>query len=276
MGGILMPLLGDIAGQQGSVAPNQIPNITLWYNASANTTLVNNVSTNNFQSNPLTDGTQVTQWKDLSKVGQDANINNAVGGNGPLYKTGIQNGLSALLYASTSKSNLDINPIGAWAKLQSGFTIYTVIKITSLPASAVQVLCTDANLGHQWTGTYWQVGAGGGLATAQSLTVSTTSWTMHGMIFDGSFTDADQTTQNNGRLKYRYNKVGQALTFSANAGTQTSNTASVMYVGGNNRNTPKSYIDGYIGEVLMWTRALNTTEQGQIETYLNNKWGLGV
>lgn len=274
MGGIMMPYMGSMAQQGGIVAPNQIPNITLWYNASANQTLVNGVLTSNFQSNPLTDGTEVTKWKDLSGVGQDANVNGAGAAPGPLYKTSIQNTLSALLYASTAKSNLDINPIGSWAKLQSGFTIYTVLRVTSLPAANKQILVTDANLGHQWSGTYWQVGAGGGLATAQSTTISTSSWTMHGMLFDGSQTNANQTIQNNLRLQYRYNKAGQALTFSANPGTQTSNTASVMYVGGNNRNNPKSYMDGYIGEVLMWTRTLTPTETGQIETYLGDKWGI--
>ena len=256
----MMPYLGDM-GQQGYVAPNQIPNITLWYNASANQTSVNGVLTNDFQSNPLANGAEITKWKDLSGVGQDANIYGAGGGNGPTYQTGIQNGLSAAYYQSANKCNLDINPIGSWAKLQSGFTIYSVLKITSLPAANKQIVVTDANLGHQWSGTYWQVGAAGGLATAQSTTVSTSAWTMHGMIFDGSFTNANQTTQNNGRLKYRYNKTGQALTFSANPGTQTSNAATVMYIGGNNRNAPTSYMDGYIGEILIWTRALTTVEK---------------
>lgn len=273
MGGILMPYIG--LGGFNIVTPNQIPNITLWYNASANQTSVNNVLTNNFQSNPLADGTEVTKWKDLSGVGQDANVYNAGGGNGPLYKTNIQAGLSALLYASANKRNLDINPIGAWAKLKAGFTIYVALYATSLPASIKQIAVTDAGLGHQWTGTYWQVGAGGGLATAQSTTVSTTAWTMHGMIFDGSYVNAgNQADQNAGRLKYRYNGSGQALTFSANPGTQTSNTASVMYIGGNNRNAPLNYMDGYIGEVLMWTRALNSAEQQQIEVYLSDKWNI--
>lgn len=273
MSGIIMPYLG-FAGQQGYVAPSQIPNLTLWYNGSANQTSVSNVLTNNFQSNPLTDGTEVTKWKDLSAVGQDANVYGAAGGTGPTYKTGIQNGLSALLYASASKMNLDINPIGSWAKLQSGFTIYVVGKWTTLGAGNIQIAVTDANLGHQWTGAYWQVGAAGGLATAQSTTVSTTAWTQHGMIFNGSFTDANQATQNAGRLVYRYNKAQQTLTFSANPGTQTSNAASVFYVGGNNRNTPKTYMDGYIGELMIWTRTLTLVEITQVETYISTKWGI--
>lgn len=273
MGGILMPYMAA-AGQGGKTAPNQIPNLSLWYNASASQSTVNGVLTNNFQTNPLTDGTEVTKWKDLAATAGDANPYVAGGGSGPLYKTNIQNGLAALLYASASKNNLDINPIGSWAKLQSGFTIYVVGKWTTLGASNIQIAVTDANLGHQWTGAYWQVGSAGGLATAQSTTISTSAWTMHGMVFDGSYTNANQALQNAGRLVYRYNKAQQALTFSANPGTQTSNTATVMYFGGNNRNTPKSYMDGYIGEAMIWTRTLTPTEIAQVESYLSAKWNI--
>lgn len=270
----MMPYMGSMAQQGGIVDPNQIPSLSLWYNASANQTDVNGVLINNFQTNPLTDGTEVTKWKDLSGVGQDANIYNAGGGAGPTYKTSIQNTLSALLYNSASKNNLDINPIGSWAKLQSGFTIYIAGYWTTLGAGNIQIAVSDANLGHQWSGVYWQVGAGGGLATAQSTTINTGAWTMHGMIFDGSYTNANQALQNAGRMVYRYNKADQTLTFSANPGTQTSNTATVMYIGGNNRTTPKSYMDGYLGEVMIWTRTLNATEISQVEAYLSSKWGI--
>ena len=273
MAGIFMPYISAM-GQQGYVTPNQIPNLSLWYNASASSTTVNNVATNNFQG-AVVNGSSISKWVDLQAVGGDANVTGGAGKQ-PTYTIPIQNGLGSVTYNSANSNNLDINPIGSWAKLQSGFTIYSVLKITSLPAANKQIVVTDANLGHQWSGTYWQVGAAGGLATAQSTTVSTSAWTMHGMIFDGSFTNANQTTQNNGRLKYRYNKTGQALTFSANPGTQTSNAATVMYIGGNNRNAPTSYMDGYIGEILIWTRALTTVEISNVEYYLNQKWGLGL
>lgn len=275
MGGILLPVFGDLAGQQGTVVPSQIPNLNLWYNASADTTVFNGSAVANFQAT-LANGAEITKWKDVTSLGQDANVYNAGGGNGPTYQTSIQNSLSAAFYQSANKCNLDINPIGSWAKNQAGFTVYTALKVTSLPAgTAKQILVTDANLGHQWSGSYWQVGAAGGLATAQSTTVSTAAWTIHGMIFDGSYVNVgNQTDQNNGRLKYRYNKAAQALTFSSNPGTATSNAASVFYVGGNNRNNPKSYMDGYIGEVLMWTRALSMVEQTQVESYLSSKWNV--
>lgn len=274
MAGIMMPYIGGMAQQGAIVDPNTIPSLTIWYNASANQTLVNGTLIDNFQSNPLTDGTTVTKWKDVSGVGADANQYNAGGGGGPTYKTSIQNSLSALYYVSGSKNNLDINPIGSWAKLQSGFTIYVVGRWSTLGASNIQIAVTDANLGHQWSGAYWQVGAAGGLATAQSTSVSTSNWTMHGMVFNGSYTNANQALQNAGRLVYRYNKAQQTLTFSANPGSQTSNSATVMYIGGNNRNNPKSYMDGYIGEVMIWNRTLNATEISQVENYISNKWGI--
>lgn len=268
-----MPYLG-LAGQGGSTVITNIPNLTLWYNASANTTTYNGSEIANFQSNPLTDGTTVTKWKDVSGVGADANQYNAGGGGGPTYKTNIQNSLSALLYASANKNNLDINPIGSWAKLQAGFTIYVVGRWTTLGASNIQIAVTDANLGHQWSGAYWQVGAAGGLATAQSTSISTSNWTQHGMIFDGSLTNANVGVQNALRLIYRYNKAQQVLTYSSNVGTQTSNVATVMYIGGNNRTAPRTYMDGYLGEVLMWSRALSAGEIAQVESYISTKWGI--
>lgn len=43
---------------------------------------------------------------------------------------------------------------------------------------------------------------------------------------------------------------------------------------GNNRNNPKSYMDGYIGELMIWTRALSASEISLVETYVSSKWGI--
>ena len=273
MSGILMPLIG-VSGQESLKisGPGVLSNLSLWYNASSGQTLYNGVLTNNFQTNPVTDGTEITKWKDISGVGADANRYNQGAATGPTYKTNIQNGLSALLYSSANKNNLDINPIGTWEQNQTGFTIYVVGRWTTLGASAIQIAVTDDNVGHQWTGSYWKVGAAGGVATAQSTTINTNIWTIHGMIFNGSYTNADTALQNAGRLVYRYNRLPQTLTFSANVGTSTSNLSTVFYAGGNNRNTPKSYMDGYLGEILIWTRAITATEALQVETYIGDKW----
>lgn len=266
MVGIQMPMMGVIA-DASQPEPDDLPSITLWYNSSA--TQTNGV--NNFSSTP-SDGTEITAWNDLSNVGQDANVNNSAGGNGPTYETNTQNGLSALWYQSADLCNLDINPLVGWAKAQTAFTIYVAHRVTSF-SGAFPLVSTDTNGGFYYDGTYWQVGMAGGVSTAQSLSTDTANWHQFGVVFDGSKTDGDQTTQNNLRLKFRVDGVPQALTFTSNPGTALG-SPSVMYVGGNNRNVPKQYMNGYIGEVLMWNRALSISEQLGVETYLRNKWGL--
>lgn len=55
MGGIMLPYMGEMA-QMGYAAPNTLPNLNLWYNASASTTVVGGVAVNNFQAS-VTNGT---------------------------------------------------------------------------------------------------------------------------------------------------------------------------------------------------------------------------
>ena len=123
MAGILMPYLGAM-GQQGYVPPNKLPNLSLWYNGSANSTPVNNVSTNNFNVT-VGNGTSIGSWIDLQNVAGPSNVNGGTGKQ-PAYAIPIQNGLGAVLYASASSNNLDINP-AAWSQNLSGFTVYVEI-----------------------------------------------------------------------------------------------------------------------------------------------------
>jgi hypothetical protein len=46
-------------------------------------------------------------------------------------------------------------------------------------------------------------------------------------------------------------------------------------VGGGNA-LASTYMDGYIGEVLIWTRALTASEITSVEYYINQKWALGL
>ena len=51
------------------VNPNVLPNLSLWYNASASTTTVNGVVTNNFNVS-VVNGTNVSAWAYISGGGQ--------------------------------------------------------------------------------------------------------------------------------------------------------------------------------------------------------------
>lgn len=269
MSGITMPYISTM-GQQGYVTPNQIPNLSLWYNASSSSTTINNVSTNNFQG-AVVNGSSISSWIDLQNIAGPANTNGGTGKN-PSYAIPIQNGLGAVQYTAANSNNLDINPT-AWAQNLSGFTIYTVARPTSFPATIFPLVVTGGtNFGVWWNGTNWSVGQSTNNLGTVTLTNDTSKFHSYGMIFDGS------QTGNANRLKFRYNNASVALTYSGTIGA-TTGTINYWFFGGNNRNvgaTQGTFMSGYIGEVLIWTRALTALEQGQVEYYINNKWNLGL
>lgn len=269
MGGIMMPYMGDM-GQQGYVPPNSIPNLSLWYNASASSTIVNNISTANFNT-VVVNGTSIGSWNDLSGLGHASNVNGGTGKQ-PSYTIPIQNGLGAVTYASASSHNLDINPI-AWFDTITGFTLYVIARPTSLPATAFPLVVTEASTGVWWNGTNWSVGCTAGNRGTVTLTNDTTKFHRYGIIYDGT------QTGNANRLQFRYDASPQTLTFT---GTIPANTGaeSYMYFGGNNRAGGAGgalaglFMDGYIGEVMIWTRALTASEQLNVEYYLSLKWNV--
>ena len=266
-----MPYMGTM-GQQGYVTPNQIPNLSLWYNGSANSTPINNVSTNNFNVT-VSNGTSIGSWIDLQNVAGPSNVNGGTGKQ-PTYATPIQNGLGAVLYASASQNNLDINP-AAWSQNLSGMTIYVVSRPTSTPVTAFPLVVSDTSLGIWWNGTNWSIGQSVGNRGTVTITNDTTKFHMYGMIFDGS------QTGNANRQVFRYDKAAKTLTFTGTIGTTTGSPA-YWYFGGDNRSgaaggaLASTYMDGYIGEVLIWTRALSSAEVTSVEAYINQKWGLGL
>lgn len=270
MGGIFMPYMTG-AGQQGYVTPSQIPNLNLWYNGSASTTTVNNVVTNNFDVT-VSNGTAIGSWIDLQGVGGPSNYYNGGGGNKPTYAIPIQNGLGSVLYASATKENLDINPVGSWLKNQTGLTVYTVARPTSLPGTLFPLVVADTSLGMWWNGTNWSVGTSATNYGTSTVTNDTTKFHMYGLIFDGS--QATAAT----KLKFRYDKTAATVSYTG-AGNTTTGSPGAVFFGGDARASgtfSQTFMNGYIGEVLIWTRTLSAIEQSQVEYYLNQKWALGL
>lgn len=267
MAGIMLPYMSTI-GQVGYVTPNQIASLNIWYNASSSATIINGSSTNNF-SGAVTNGSSITSWVDLSGAGHPSNV---FGGsaNNPTYAIPVQNGLGAVSYNSTNSNNLDINP-AAWSQNLTGMTIYVVARPTTFPGTVFPLTVTDTSLGMWWNGTNWSIGQGAGTGTV-TVTNDTSKFHMYGMVFDGT-----QST-NAGKLQFRYDKAGKALTFTGTVGTTTASPA-YFFFGGDARNSgtfSKFYMNGFIGEVLIWTRTLSAAELSSVELYIDQKWGLGL
>ena len=266
----MMPYLAELA-QMGYVTPNQIPNLSLWYNASASSTTINGIATNNFAS-IVTNGTSLGSWADLSGAGHPANVNGGTGKQ-PTYAIPVQGGLGAVSYSSANSNNLDINPT-AWADNLSGFTIYIVARPTSLPATLFPLVASDTELGIWWNGTNWTVGHSVGNYGTVSVTNDTSKFHVFGLIYTGA------GSGNAGKMTFVYDLYEKALSFTGTIGT-TTGAPNYFFFGGDNRASSvnatfaSKYMDGYIGEVMFWTRALSHAEQTSVESYLNTKWKLG-
>lgn len=262
MGGVLMPFLG--IGGHNIITPNQIPGLNLWYDASVSNSLY--IQTGGGAA--PTDGQPVEKWIDKQVTGRDANQTS--GTRQPTWQANEQNGYGAILFDGANDV-LTLNPIGSWALSLPGQTTYIVIKANTL-TGIPRVTQTNTDGYQFFWDTYWGVETAGGRAKSINAG-NTTNFMYMGQILDGTQTDANITIQNNKRLKFRINGVEQALTFSTNVGTATSGSATGLFVGGDSQ-PPANPFNGFIAEMMIWTRALTFTEILSVESYLAEKWAI--
>lgn len=263
MAGIMMPYM-SVSGQGGVVAPSQIPNLNLWYDASVSTTSAMLTSGGTAPTN----GQAVKSW--IDKLGNGRNADQSTGSRQPLWRASQQNGLGTLQFDGINDT-YSLNPI-PWALSLPGQTTYTVVKLNSIVDQMHVHATNTGGFTFNISGTNWAIETAGAIAVS-SQAASTSGYSYLGMVFDGSQTNANITTQNNLRIQFRYNGVQQALTFSTNANATTSASANTLNVGSDDAGNA-NFLNGYIGEMLIWTRTLNASEIVQVETYLKNKWGI--
>lgn len=235
--------------------PTVLVNLQVWYNADISNATNFNVAPSN--------GGDISQWKDRSGTGHNANQS----GNAsvkPNWYANVLNGLGVIRFNGTSES-LSINPI-AFMQSLPGFTMMMVAKASSLAAASD---LTSSNVGgfrifHN--GTNWGVSTSGGTGTS-TVTGDTTKFHIYTQVFDGT------ATGNDNRLKFRYDGAQQAMTWSGTVGTTTSATAADFYIGSDSTGAA-GFFNGDFAELLMFTRTLNTSELISVESYLKYHWAL--
>lgn len=245
----------------------QLPNLEVWYFADVNTN-VGGVSS----------GTAVSAWSNAG--GLSSHDLNSIGGTRPEWYSNLQNGKGAVRFNGTTlgvplgedidnDERLSINPVSYLHSL-SGSTMAIVFKTLSTSAGVRYCSSTDTN-GFQWgqNGTQW-IGGHAGATYSLDSTVADTNYHHIVLRFDGS------ATGNSNRFKARLDGADSALTFSGTVGTTTSPTAGYFFTGctGTNTTTVSNFWQGDIGELLIWTRALNTGEILAVEEYLTSKWAI--
>tara|TARA_R110000868_G_scaffold114701_2_gene307014 strand:- start:239 stop:1027 length:789 start_codon:yes stop_codon:yes gene_type:complete len=241
--------------------PDVLPNLQVWYNADLGNTTNFNVT--------LANGDDISQWKDRSAFGHNLNKagNASVKPNWYANQAGVGNTLGVISFNGTSES-LDINPI-SWMQSQTGFSLFVVAKANTVGITSRTISATNTGgfqISHNTSN--WRVEAGGcsGVSTVTGVG-DTSRFNIYALIFDGS------GIGNTSRLRFRYNKVPQTLTYTGTAGTITSASASTFYVGVSSIGNSQ-YFSGDIAEMIMFTRTLNSSEIGGVESYMTAHWNL--
>lgn len=245
----------------------QLPNLEMWYDASQSLA-------STFNGGVIASGTEVSAWHNSG--GLSSHDWNSTGGRRPEWFSNIQNGYGVVRFNNTgatptgedadTNESLSINPISFLQSL-SATTLALVYRSLSTAAGRRIITTTDTG-GFQFgqNGTQYVGGHAGATFTIDSQTVDTNFHHIV-IVFDGS------QTGNSNRLKARLDGVDVTLTFTGTVGSTTSAAASALY-GGTDTNGNSNFFIGDMGECLLWTRALSTSEVASVEQYLTNKWAI--
>mgnify|MGYP001123995495 CR=1 FL=1 len=226
-----------------SIDGDTLVNLQIWYDGADTSTYVPNA----------TDEGQITQWTDKSDFAHNANPNG--GAAKPTYEdTNLQGGYGYLEF--DGNDNLSINPFTAITSA-SAFTIFFVSKLNTTTGTQYFGSTNEGGLSVYSNGTNFVANVSGGTATG--TTAVDTDWHIHTLVYDG-----DNTS-----LIYRLDKSTEAT---ATPGATTQATANTYYIGARDPST--SNLTGYVGEVIMFNKALGATEYANVENYLSNKWNI--
>lgn len=211
---------------------------------------------------PVTSGSNVTQWSDLSGSSPANDATQGTGADQPTLVTDAVNGLSAVSFDGSSDYLSLASGLG---DLTSGVSIFAVVKPTSTgtatiftsgnsdPAdeTSIETLNTQGRFNAYNSTT-------GSSVTTPTSTFTVDKFQLFDAVHDGS---SDAALALN--------------TLSAGSGTVqnlTNTSRSLNYVGSDN--SLGSFWQGELAELLVYSRVVSDTEKAQIEAYLFARYQL--
>lgn len=254
-----------IRAAQTQTARSPVPsisNLALW---------LESTSERSFISSEASDGSAVSTWRDLNPQALAAlNLLQSNNNNKPIYKRNVSNGLPMLKFnGSTSyfeiPYNPDLNP--------SHITVFTVVKSFSSADYAAIVSSRNEpsprigytlylTPGQNPSYEFWTGNGNNSWGTPPSSKVAINDTTIL------TLTNNSSTTA----LYVNGSRIGE------NPSVMVSNNTNNLRVGAgkNESSIPQYYYNGYIGELIIFGRALKNEERKSVEKYLSRKWGIAV
>lgn len=240
---------------------SSIKDLALWLEAT---------SEQSFTTDLPDDGDAIAQWNDLNPqlvAAARTNALQATSGKTPLYTASAINGLPALKFDGSATYLSVADGFDGDSKSITAFVVWRSI---SLPG-------VDGAILEKWSG-----------SSGYPYVLRLAPTNFYAVNYDGS--NATTTTSTTApsisapRVVSLIISYGSANTIWVN-GTQedsdsntsvNGNTAnsSALYIGA--RGDESTYSNGYLGEVVIFSRALKTEERKAVEKYLGKKWGVKV
>ncbi len=237
-----------------------IRNMVLWLESTSDSSLI---------PSEASDSSPVSTWYDINPT----NINKLVFTQSntsyqPAYSASSINGLPSLKFDGSSdyfeiSYDVNLNP--------SAFTVFAVTRI--IDASAYGAIFSSrvasSFSGYMFyaaptTPQAFQIWLGNGSTWGNSGTVSSTISLNKPTVMSATFDGSSLTLYSNGTSA---GAVSRAL-------TTTSSSNFRIGAGKNESATPDYYLNGYLGELIIFDRSLKTEERQSIEKYLSQKWGV--
>lgn len=238
------------------------PNLVVWYEATLD---------ESFNSTERVDGAEVSTWNDINPQALISNpANQGTSLNRPIYTENVINGLPALKFGGTKVLSMNKN------FCTDNFTVFVVIKIgvttTNGPFDGWQVLFADStNLADDSVPV---VVAGSTVLTSNGGLADTTLYAANGKVVVDNFPHIVTVSRNmdTGRRDIWVDGANNGNDLNGASGRNlTANMNMLIGRSANNANYP-----GYIGEIVIFNRALLSSERAEIEKYLSKKWGTNI
>ncbi len=266
-----------VAQESSKSSPTvSIPGLILWLDAT---------NENSFIDSEAQDGSTISRWNDIDPhENPKHNAFQSTGALRPTYDVDGINNLPAIRFDGAQYMDTpytaDLNP--------RSYTIITVVRPMTLTGTFAGIICSrnetsgilkgfivyisNFNSFQGWfgTGSAWK----GNNST--SFTVAAKRTEIFATSYDGTPNIQTQTA-----YFYR-NRLSNPSTYSTSDGPfalipQTNEVTRIGASGSFTYPTPPTasfYLNGYIGEIIMFNRKLNSEERKAIEDYLAKKWGV--
>jgi hypothetical protein len=261
----MSPILGIVSSSRQGFTPTSIAGCRLWLDAADTSSIA-------------VSGTAVTQWND--KSGQANHFTQVSSSARPVSGTTTQNSKNVVVFDGVNDC-LNTNQTAAYWKFMQNTpaTIFFAINKTTTKASGSIMSNNDGTSSAIGFGVlvrnantdifHWNTFGTSGNYVIRNATSAV--YTTNSFFYSSVTSDPTNGTAAN-RSEIRY-KAGSAIKNNVDTDTaSSSNPTYALQIGADGASD--QFLEGNIGEIIIYDTALNSTNRAKVETYLATKWGV--